>query len=154
MLEFHREADFDTDEHRFRREDGWLGGSYVELPYFLSCLTMNNYVRTPFATWDPAVREYVRKTTPDAAWIAASSYFHDFAVLILRELYRQSELGRQYPIRPERRPEKATRFVICHPALTLEELASQFGTTVKQLQRNSTAMLAFREYRRLSDSPS
>jgi hypothetical protein len=87
--------------------------------------------------------------TPDCSWVAQSSYFYMFAVLILRELYRQSELGRRYPIRAEHRTEKAARFVIAHPHLPLEELARRFGTTVKQLERNSTAMLAFREYRRL-----
>jgi hypothetical protein len=152
MLQFDRDADFGTEEHRARRDDGWMGGPFTELPYFLSCLTRVNYVRTTFETWEPALREFVQKHIPDSAWITRSRYFHSFAILILRELYRQSELDRQYPYRAEHRTERATRFVIAHPQLSLEELASRFGTTAKQLERNSDAMLAFREFRRLQDS--
>ena len=149
MLRFDDIADFDAEEHRVGRNDGWIGGSFTELTYFLSCLTRTNYVRMPFESWDPVLREYLQRTTPVSAWITKSPSFHKFAVLIVRELYRQSELGKQYPIRAELRREKLARSVIAHPQLSLEEPAKQFGTTVKQLERNSDAMLALRDFRRL-----
>ena len=146
MLQFGPDGDFDTKEHRAYRDDGWMGGPYTELTYFLSCLTRVNYARSPFDVWDPAMRAYVAENAPESAWITESTYFHPFALLILRELYRCSKLGKRYPIRAERRAEKAARFVIANPRLSLEDLASQFGTTVKQLKRNSNAMLALLEF--------
>jgi hypothetical protein len=112
-IEFDREEEFDTREHRAYRDDGWMGGPYTEVRYFLSCLTRINYMRTPMEVWHPAAKQFISTQTPQSAWIVQSSYFHEFAVLILKDLYRKSELGRSHPIRVEKRTERAARFVIC-----------------------------------------
>jgi hypothetical protein len=146
--EFASDDDFDTEWHRLRREEGWLGGPFTELRYFLSCLTRINYERTPFEVWEPAARDFISNDASSTGWITRSTYFPEFAVLLLRELYRQSDIGKRYPIRAETRQEKATRFALAHPNLNIEELAKRLKTTVKQLQRNSSLMLALREYQR------
>jgi hypothetical protein len=153
-IRFECEEDFGTEEHRCRRDDGWLGGPYTEAPYFLSCLTRVNYVSTPFETWDPELRAFFADRAPQGCrWIVHSNYFHPFAILILKHLYRECNLSKRFPIRTEHRTERAARYAICHPQLTLEKLAALLKTTVKQLERNSEAMLARREFERLDSSP-
>ncbi|MEX2172847.1 MAG: hypothetical protein WD872_00710 [Pirellulaceae bacterium] len=148
LIEFQRDVDFETEEHRSRRESGWMGGAFVELPYFLSCLTRINFERVPVEVWEPAAREFITKEASRASWITRSPYFQEFAVLILRECYRQSCLGHRFPIRAENRQERSTRFVLEHPHLTIEEISQRLNTTDKQLHRNSMLMLALREHDR------
>lgn len=152
-ISFERDTDFDSERHRSYREDGWLGGPNFEICYFLSCLQGVNYFRTPQTVWEPAARRFINRKARESAWICQSSYFAPFAVLILKHLYRESDLGTRHPIRIERREERAERCAIANPKLQLMELAALLKTTVKQLERNSGVMLARREYTRLNPEP-
>jgi hypothetical protein len=148
-IEFAREEDFDTERHQRYRDDGWIGGTNSEVCYFLSCLTRINYFRMPQEVWEPAAKQYINSQARDSAWITRSNYFHQFAVLILKKLYRQSKLSQRYPIRKEHRTEKIARNVIAHADLSIDKLAILLKTTVKQIERNSSAMFAHREFHRL-----
>jgi len=147
-LRFDRDEDFSTRLHQDYREDGWMGGPHTEVMYLLSCLTRTNYRRTPFDVWNRAAQEFISAKLPSARWTTYSTYFATFAVLMLKDLYRQSKLGKKYAVREEHREERVTRFGVTNPELTLETTADRLKTTVKQLQRNSTFMLARREYER------
>ena len=150
-LAFSSIDELDNELHRTIRSDVWMGGAYAELMYFLGCLTCTNYWQAPFEIWDPEVRRFIKSKVPGASWILESQNFHSFAVLLFRNEYRRSKLGKRYPIWDETRDETRVRFVLEHPNLTIDELAVQFKTTVKQVQRNTTLMLAKREYTRLQN---
>jgi hypothetical protein len=149
-IDFAHDKDFDTEQHRSYRESGWIGGPFTEVRYLLSCLTRINYFREHLEVWEPAAKEFITAHSPDSAWITRSRYFHDFAVLILKEIYRGSELGGRHPIRKELRTERIARSVVAHVPMSVDELAILLKTTAKQLERNSIAMLAHREFRRLT----
>jgi hypothetical protein len=149
-ISFERDEDFDTRQHQDYREDGWLGGSHTEVPYYLSCLTRKNYCQTSFETWRPAALQFITESTPESAWISRSTYFEKFAVLILKHLYRNSRLHIRFPIRKEHREEWVTRHAIANPTLKIADLAVLLRTTVKQIERNASAMDARREYARLN----
>src|SRR5687768_1472312 len=153
-LRFDRDEDFCTEKHRQYREEGWIGGPYTELVYLLSCLTRVNYHRTPQTVWYPAAQEFISDKVPKAGWITRSHYFAEFAVLLLKDLYRQNRLAKRFPIRAERREERATRFALTNPELTIDEMAKGLKTTVKQLQRNCMFTLAQREYRLVNNQDS
>ena len=144
---FEHDEDFATRRHQNLREDGWMGGSHTEAKYLLSCLTRINYYDTPTEVWYPAAKEFVSANFPKADWIVRSTHFGEFAVLLLKDLNRQSKLGKQFPYRAERRGERAARFAMTNPDLTVDEWARRLKTTVKQLQRNSDVSLVQREYR-------
>jgi hypothetical protein len=146
-LSFENAEDFGTPAHQARRSDGWLGGPFVELPYFLSCLTRTNYYGSSPKIWEPELRQFIAKRLPQAKWITGSSYFYEFAVLLIKDLYRCSPLGKRHPIGVEKNRDTAVRFAILHPQLSIERMAEALGTTVKQLQRNSYVHLAIREYK-------
>jgi hypothetical protein len=152
-LEFGRDEDFESENHRTFRNESWFGGPYSEVPYFLSCLTRTNYVRTRNEVWQEAAKQFISSQAPESEWITGSHYFFEFAVLILKDLYRASQLGKRHPIRNEHREERITRGVIAHAHLSIEALATQLKITVKQLNRNCIAMLAHREFRRLTAEP-
>jgi hypothetical protein len=149
-ISFDKESDFESDRHRLYREESWLGGPAFEICYFLSCLQRVNYFQTPQTDWEPAAQQFVNRNEPESAWICQSSYFVHFAALLLKHRYRESELGKCHPIRKERREERVERFAIANAKLPLSELATLLQTTVKQIERNSDAMLARREYARLN----
>jgi len=151
---FDRDEDFTTEKHRQYREEGWIGGPYTEVVYLLSCLTRINYQRTPQKVWYPAAQEFISAELPGAGWVIHSTYFAQFAVPLLRDLYRQSKLGKRFPIRAEHREERATRFALTNPALSVNEMAKALATTMKQLERNSTFNLARREFERVRDQNS
>jgi hypothetical protein len=148
-ISFELDTDFDTNGHQFHREEGWLGGAFFEVPYYLSCLSRINYCRTPRETWREATRQFIAEHLPESEWIDRSTYFETFAVLLLKHLYRNSTLHLRHPIRKELRTEWVARIAIANPKLPIEKLAKLLKTTVKQIERNSDAMLARREYARL-----
>ena len=152
-IAFERNEDFDTELHRSYRDDAWLAGSYAEVPYFLSCVTRTNYIKAHHNVWEQAAKEFFSNHTSESAWITRSRCFHDFAVLILKQQYRESELGQRFPIRKESRTEWVARVAIAHSRLTIDALAKKLNTTLKQIERNSTAMLARREFARPNPEP-
>lgn len=145
-LSFDVRQDFDEREHYHRRIDGWMGGPFVELPYFLSCLLRINLVKTECEEWQPKLEQFISKNLPSAKWIVHSTYFYTFAVLLVKHFYRESELGKQYPIARETKQHKVARFAILHPHLSNGEIARRCSTTSKQVTRNCLAQLALREY--------
>lgn len=153
-LRFEHDDDFATQLHHDHREDVWIGGPYTEVVYLLSCLTRVNYHRTPEKVWYPAAQEFISAHVPKASWITRSHYFAEFAVLLLKDLYRQNGLAKRYPIRAERREERARRFALTNPEMTVEEIAVKLKTTVKQLQRNSSLQVARVQFERLKNQNS
>jgi len=152
-LSFSAGSDFNTREHRVLRIDGWMGGAFVELPYFLSCLTQKNFMATSREKWEPALQRFISKKLPTAKWIFRSKCTYGFAVLLVKHLYRESDIGSRYPIAPESKRHKVARFAILNPQLSIDEVARRCETTAKQVARNCDADLALREFKRLKSEP-
>jgi hypothetical protein len=149
-ISFERDEDFNTEQHRVYREEGWVGGPDWEVCYYLSCLERTNYFQTPRVVWEAAAKQYVSLHASASAWITRSQYFTSFAVLVLKHIYRSTPVGSSHSIRKEFRNEWVERNAIAHPKLQIAKLATLLKTTVKQIERNSGAMLARREYARLN----
>lgn len=148
---FTNDEDFDTEWHRFRREEGWFGGTHVEVPYFLSCLCRTNYCGLSYEKWETELRRVIATKFSHVDWILDSTYFYEFSLLLLKDTYRNSSLGKRHPLPKEEKRKAATRFAILRPHLSLDQMAKELGTTAKQLQRNSEVSLAIREFKRVTE---
>jgi hypothetical protein len=130
-----------------------MGGEMFEGRYFLSWATGVNEFRRSHREFDADYQEFVTNTWPKSMVLLKSTYWRQFFLVLLRDRYRESDIGKSFPIRSETKPEKALRMLLTNPMLKQPELARILNTTEKQLLRMSTLQLAFQELSRNFDQP-
>jgi hypothetical protein len=149
---------FDEDpgspHHTMLRDECWMGGPFHEGRYFLSCATGVNEFRRNNEEFFAGFRSYIESKFPDSTVFLESSYWIEFFIVLLRQCYRESKIGKRYPIREERRDEKALRMLLLQPELQEADLVAAMKTTEKQVRRMSVVQLALREKNKLASKKS
>jgi hypothetical protein len=120
-------------EHAFLRDEGWLGGEIVEVRYILGRLLGHNLFRES----DDAVHRRLVKfiaeiTSKEGAALVCEISDWQMLRSILRYRFETEIAGSK-----ARKPREvfALETFLCHPEISLAELANQVGTTEKQLCR-------------------
>jgi hypothetical protein len=131
--------------HTLLRETAWMGGEMIEGRYFLSWANGVNEFRRSHREFDADYQNYVIGTWPSSQMFLKSFYWREYFLVLLRQRYRESDVGTLFPIRIESKAEKALRIFLVRPSLEHAELARILKTTEKQLLRMSMLQLAYRE---------
>lgn len=134
-----------SPNHTGLRESAWMGGELAEGRYYLSWATGVNEFRRSNDEFDADYREFVVRSWPASQSFLKSTYWRKFFLVLLRQRYRESKTGAEFPVPAETTEDRAIRMLMLDPTLTHAEVAASLETTEKQLQRMSTFQLAFRE---------
>lgn len=135
----------DSAEYAALAESAWMGGELVGVRFYLGHFIGRNLFREPDDVVEHHLVEYIsRRTSATGARAIRGLYGWSLALEILRHHFERSmpayatQLGRT---RSDREID-AVEVYLADPSKTIAQLASELGTTEKQLARNSLLTLA------------
>ena len=76
------------------RDTAWMGGEFVEGRYFLSWATGVNEFWRSQEDFEADYREFVTRAWPQSQMFLKSRYWMQFFLVLLRHLYRESQVGK------------------------------------------------------------
>lgn len=125
----------ESERHRLLQQTAWMGGQVVSLRYYLGRLINRNLFRVSDEVVSNELHKYLSElTSRKGAVVIDNAGVRGWcaAELLLRDVFERRFFGKSTC---NAKQVAAIRSLLSNPALSLDEIASEAGTTLKQLNR-------------------